>query len=356
MSSLEVPIATWTRSLRCQLFTGRALVGMLTTLALVVYIGGFRAAGFSWYNAIGAGTTHVLPGALLGVVTWQLQRRIQPLRVKPLVHVLLAAATAVLWLAMVMAITIVAKPGEFQAIAVSAGPSILASGTILYTSVAMNFALQASHRRANERDAAAARAELAALRSKVEPHFLFNVLETVAALVRNDRKAAEEAIETVGRMLRRALDHAGDGGMPDSLVSVSEEMALVRDYLSIEKLRMGERLNIIERIDNEALPLGIPAFTIQSLVENAIKHGLAPTERGGELSIAARHDGQFLVLVVADDGKGANENRLLDSRRGVSIVRERLGIHFGPQARFDVAASPGHGVSVRVEVPAREAE
>ena len=118
-------------------------------------------------------------------------------------------------------------------------------------------------------------------------------------------------------------------------------MALVRDFLSIEKLRMGERLHIIERIDEEALSLGIPAFTIQSFVENAIKHGLAPTERGGELEIMVRREGPSLAVIVADEGKGANENRLLDSRRGVSIVRERLDLHFGAQAHFDVAAQSG---------------
>ena len=356
MSTLEVPIATWTRSLRCHLFAGPALVAMLTTLALVIYIGGFRAAGFSWYNAVGGGTTHVLPGALLGVVAWQLQRRIEQRRTKPLLHILLAIATAALWLLLVMAITIIAKPEEFEAIALAAGPSVLASGAILYTSVAMNFALQQSRRRANERDAAAARAELAALRSKVEPHFLFNALETVAALVGSDKKAAEEAIQTVGRMLRRALEQARDSEEPDSLVSVSEEMVLVRDYLSIEKLRMGDRLHIIERIDEEARALGIPAFTIQSLAENAIKHGLSPIKRGGELTITARHEGPSLVVVVSDDGNGANEATLVESSRGLSLVRERLDLHFGPEARFDVAATPGRGVSVRVEVPAQEAE
>ena len=151
MSSLEVSIAPWRRSLRCRLFTGGGLVSLLTALALVVYIGGFRAAGFNWYNAIGAGTTHVLPGALLGVTAWQLQQRIQRLRMKPLAHILLAVATAILWLLLVMAITIIAKAGEFEAITISAGPSVLASGAILYASVAMNFALKASHQRANER-------------------------------------------------------------------------------------------------------------------------------------------------------------------------------------------------------------
>ena len=116
-----------------------------------------------------------------------------------------------------------------------------------------------------EREAAAARAELAALRARVEPHFLYNALESVAGLVRADPDAAEEAIARLGGALRRLLDRETDTDSPDGLVPLADEMATVRDTLFIERLRMGERLMVIERIEEGALDCLVPSLTLQPL-------------------------------------------------------------------------------------------
>lgn len=334
---------------------GRVVTITLASLAFMIYMFGFRSASFPWIDAIGAAFAHVAPGAVAGITAWRLQswvRRKSPLW---LTHGFLAVATGLFWLAMMLAVTYAAKPDIVMEIAQKAGLGTFFSGIILYAAIAFVFTLTQARQRAAESEAARARAELAAVRARVEPHFLYNTLETIAGLVRQDPAAAENAIGRLGRMLRRVLDAPTDEN-GDPLVPLQEELTLVRDYLAIEQLRLGERLTIIDRIDDDTRDLGVPALGLQVLVENAIVHGIAGKSEGGTISLTAARHGNELVLMVADDGVGAEESRVASGGLGIGLLRKRLDTQFPGKVAFDVAASPGHGVSVRLSFPAIEVE
>lgn len=334
---------------------GRVIAITLTGMALIAYSLGFRAASFPWADAIGAATAHVIPGAIACIAAWLLQSWITGRRPIWLAHGLLAIGTGLFWLAMTLAITLITKPDIFGHVARAASPGTLMSGLFVYTVIAFIFTLVRTRQHAAESDAARVRAELAAVRARVEPHFLYNTLETIAGLIRHQPDAAETAIGQLGRLLRRVLDVTGQEA-GDPLIALQEELILVRDYLAIEQLRLGDRLQIIEKIDADTHDLGFPAFCLQVLVENAILHGIAPKPDGGTISLTAAHQGGQLVVTVSDDGLGAEEAAIMRGGLGLSLLRTRIEAHFPGATTFDVAASPGRGVSVRIAIPAVEAE
>jgi signal transduction histidine kinase len=209
--------------------------------------------------------------------------------------------------------------------------------------------------RVREQEARAARAaalqtqaELRALRAQLNPHFLFNTLHSVLALVRHDPRAAEEALEQFGDLLRYTLDTQKKG----EVVALRDELAFVDNYLAIESLRLGDRLRLEIDVDDTARDQQVPAFCLQPLVENSIRHAIAPRAEGGSLSVRVRRNGNELLLEVADDGPGArpvdvdNANGL-----GLRLVRERLATHYGGAAGFDVGARPGGGFRVALRLP-----
>ena len=177
--------------------------------------------------------------------------------------------------------------------------------------------LREQEARAARADALRMRAELAALRGQLNPHFLFNTLHTLTALVRRDPDTAEHALERFGDMLRYVLD-VKRSARED--VTLGEEMQFVRNYLSLEQLRLGDRLRVVEQLDPDSLDCVLPSLTLQPLVENAIKYGIAPRVRGGTLEIVARFDDEALVLEVRDDGAGASSG-ILDSAAGCGPAR-----------------------------------
>jgi hypothetical protein len=336
---------------------GLVVLLSLTMLAFASYTSGFRAAGFSWTDAAGAAFAHVVPGATVAVGAWRLQPRmaagLSPAGIA--LHLLSAGGTALAWLLLTLLVTLIARPDILVDVIPRAAPGTLFSGLAVYGSIAIAHRMMESRRRAALREAALARAELAALRAKVEPHFLYNTLETISGLLRARPDAAEEAIARLGRMLRRVLD-APLSTEADDLVPLSRELQLVRDYLAIETLRMGERLRVVAAIDDTVLGLGVPPFVLQTLVENAVQHGLAPRTEGGTLAISAAREGGDLVLVVSDDGKGTDEARLEAGGLGLNLLRSRLDAHFPDHAKVDFAATPERGTSVRVAIPVREVE
>jgi signal transduction histidine kinase len=335
----------------------RTIVPVLTGLAWIVYAAGFRAAAFPWFDAVGAAGAHVLPGALVGWLAWRMQAwtgNLPPLRTAA-AHALFAGGTSALWLVLMLAVTAMAKPADVAAIAGRTAQPTILSGLVLYATIAFVHALVAARERVALREAALAKAELTALRARVEPHFLYNALEAVAGLVRSDPRRAEDAIGRLGRLLRGLLEHS-EAEEADAPVPLAEELGFVRDYLAIEALRMGPRLRVVERIEPGVGSLAVPRLLLQPLVENAIQHGLAHRRRGGTIALTARREGGSLVLGVADDGHGAEEGRVRAGGTGLALLRRRLELHGGGRARFDVAATPGHGVSIRIEIPAVEVE
>ena len=194
------------------------------------------------------------------------------------------------------------------------------------------------------------RAEMEALRGQLNPHFLFNSLHSITALVREDPLRAEEALLQFGGLLRRVLDLKRE---TTDEVSLGEEMAFVDDYLAIERLRFGERLRVRRAFSSEALGCRLPTFSVQPLVENAIHHAVAPRRDGGTVTLEGAVCGGQLVLTVADDGPGADRAAIAAAPGiGLSAIRRRLQTRYGDRASVDVDTAPGGGFRVTLTLPA----
>jgi sensor histidine kinase YesM len=194
------------------------------------------------------------------------------------------------------------------------------------------------------------KAQLMALRMQVNPHFLFNTLHTIGALVRDgNHRGAVEMIERLGDIMRHVL---ASEAAPDA--PLHEEIAFLRQYLEIEQVRFGDRLRVSWQLDPALEPLLVPQLILQPLVENALRHGLAPRARPGTLTIGARVDGERLELRVADDGVGLPADFPTRSNGGVGLanVRARLSQRYGDAARLSLlSAEAPTGVTALVVLP-----
>jgi LytS/YehU family sensor histidine kinase len=167
--------------------------------------------------------------------------------------------------------------------------------------------------------------------------------------VPRDAVKAADAIETLGGLLRYILDLEG---RDSDLVTVREELEFTRAYVDLERNRLGGRLSVEEAIDEDALEARIPALTLQPLIENAIRHGIAPRARGGTVRIAVRRSGDALEVVVEDDGVGPAEGAMESDGIGLRTVRDRIETRYDGAGRFSVSGSPGHGFRVALGFPA----
>jgi LytS/YehU family sensor histidine kinase len=151
---------------------------------------------------------------------------------------------------------------------------------VVYGAIAAAARAARAQARLRERELAAAAAELQALRARLDPYFLFNTRHSLTQLAREDPAATEDALERFGAMMRYVLD-AGRGDSAAGEVTLEEERGFVRDYLALERLRLGGRLRVVEDVAEEALELAMPPLLLQPLVENAVRHGAAPRGRDG---------------------------------------------------------------------------
>ncbi len=208
--------------------------------------------------------------------------------------------------------------------------------------------LQQTAREAELARAAAERetleAELTALRARLDPHFLFNALNTVADLIEHDSAQAVRAVEELSRLLRAALEDSRH-----KTVSLEHELALVQDYLGLERLRFENRLRVTLEIGVDAAQIRIPPLLIQPLVENAVKHAVASSPTGATIVVRAREQGQHLVLTVEDDGPGSADSE--GTQTGEQSVRRRLALTYGEQALIEAGPRPGGGWRVLLELP-----
>ena len=191
-------------------------------------------------------------------------------------------------------------------------------------------------------------ARLEALTSQINPHFLFNTLNSVSALIRTDPQEARVVVLKLSRILRRRLRQN------DAFASLRDELQFINDYLSIEMTRFGEKLRFEERIDPETLDMLVPSMLLQPLVENSIKHGLASKVEGGLITIETHKLESGLQLIVQDDGIGIPGERLatlLSEGIGVSNVTERLKVLFGSQYKMSIDSQAGQGTRIVIEVP-----
>jgi two-component system, LytTR family, sensor kinase len=206
----------------------------------------------------------------------------------------------------------------------------------------MSHAVQ-TRRRLHEKETLAARAEalatearLEALRARLNPHFLFNALHTLAAVVKFRPSLAESAIERLGDMLRYTLKEDGRG-----VVEFSEEYDFTRQYLAFEQLRYEDRLAVNLEVDAEAFDFDVPPFSIQTLAENAVHHAIAIRPEGGSIWITCCGKGGQLQVSVRDDGPGLGSETNESHQIGLRSVRERLVAAFGSSAELRVDRKAG---------------
>ncbi len=202
------------------------------------------------------------------------------------------------------------------------------------------------YRRDRERAASLTRARLDVLTAQLQPHFLFNTLNTIAELVHEDPNRADAMITALSEMLRLTLD-----AKAASLVPLEHEAAFIERYFAIMQMRFGERLRYRCQIDDAARAAVVPRFLLQPLVENAIRHGLDPRPEGGTVTIRAEITGDMLRIVVSDDGVGLRAKA--ESREGLGLnnTRARLEELFGDEA--SIAVREEGGVIVEVILPRR---
>ncbi|MGA7343729.1 MAG: histidine kinase [Terracidiphilus sp.] len=195
-------------------------------------------------------------------------------------------------------------------------------------------------------------ARLDALQRQINPHFLFNTLNSIASLVRIKPELARQMTVKLANILRALLkDH-------DTYVPLRDELSFTDDYLDIEVVRFGaDKLRVEKQIDPRTLDVLVPSILLQPLIENSIKHGLEPRIHGGTVTLRSRLDGERVLIEVADDGVGMGNRPATALRRtgagiGMKNVQERLEVLYGNQARFEVVSNPGRGTLVSIEIPA----
>lgn len=201
-------------------------------------------------------------------------------------------------------------------------------------------------------EAERARAELAVLRAQVDPHFLYNALHTATALVRRNPSAAEQALEQLASLLRYVLDPARGAR---EHVPLDEELRFVELYLAIEHARLGDRLRVVMDVEDDARDIMVPSLSLQPLVENAIRHGLAPRLDGGTITVRGVLHEDSLELAVTDDGAGMTTLSVTEPRSGTGIgldaLRKRLAALYDTRASLHVETALGAGFTVRLRLP-----
>ena len=199
-------------------------------------------------------------------------------------------------------------------------------------------------------------ARLDALQRQINPHFLFNTLNSITSLIRFKPDLAREMIGKLANILRVLLKDR------DAFVPLREELSFIDDYLAIEVVRFGEKLRVVKEIAEETLDVVVPSMLLQPLIENSIKHGLEPRINGGTVTLRSRITGRRLVLEVEDDGLGIPPERVVIDdpstavrRPGLGVgmrnVRERMQVLYGGLATVEMNGRPGRGTQVMLSMP-----
>ncbi len=199
-----------------------------------------------------------------------------------------------------------------------------------------------------ESNARAAEAKLEALRSQIRPHFLFNTLNTISTLVRVNPEQGRSVILKLSGLLRRLFDES------EGLIPLKKELEFIDDYLSIEQIRLGNKLRITKEIDNSVGKLLVPGMVLQPIIENSIKHGIAPKLDQGEIKITARKTVDGAEITISDNGIGIDASDLDRIKtRGVGLrnVEERLQAAYSHKYRFDIKSDPTNGTEVTLFFP-----
>ncbi len=202
--------------------------------------------------------------------------------------------------------------------------------------------------RLHEQETLLLAAKVEALKSQINPHFLFNTLASVSSLIRSQPETARMVVQKLSGLLRKLMQS------DEQFVTLREELDAIDEYLAIEVVRFGPRLSVRKTVSSETLDVIVPSLLLQPLVENAIKHGLSRKVGPGCITIRAWRDRHATIIEVEDDGLGISEERLETAMRagiGLSNVNERLRVLYGAQGRLLLSGVPGKGALARVEIP-----
>ena len=229
------------------------------------------------------------------------------------------------------------------------------NGILAYWAVLMMGHVLAFYGRYRERDVAAARldarlraAELETLRMQLNPHFLFNTLNTIGVLMKEDTCEAGRLLVRLSDLLRSVLANTSS-----QQTDLRQELAMLDNYLEIERSRFGDRLHIEKQIDPDVLDAAVPMLVLQPIVENAIRHGIACQTELGIVTISAARNGELLLLEVADNGPGWSGEAAARNGRGIGLgnTRARLEKLYGSRQQLLLGASPTGGAAVRITLP-----
>ncbi|HJU83637.1 MAG TPA: sensor histidine kinase [Holophagaceae bacterium] len=328
-------------------------------------LGLFMASGAAlyipWSFALTAWLTHFLTWGLLGMGIipllrrFPLDRRIQHWGIHILASVLGALVDVATSLCASLFLTWAEKTPpvplfeRIQACFVSGfHPGLMTYWLFVGALVALDVFRRYKERelQASQLQARLAEAQLLALKMQLHPHFLFNTLHAISALMHSDVKAADRMLARLSDLLRLTLDQAGEQEIP-----LRQELAMLESYLEIERLRFQNRLRVKVEVPDNLLDAQVPTFILQPLVENALKHGIAPRAAGGQVAIRAHHSGGVLCLEVEDDGAGLKEDGSTAGHGiGTRNTRSRLEHLYGQRQRFELSKG-NPGTLARVMLP-----
>jgi two-component system LytT family sensor kinase len=202
------------------------------------------------------------------------------------------------------------------------------------------------HLDASELETRLAKTHLQVLKMQLQPHFLFNTLNTIAELVHTDPEAADQMITRLGRLLRLSLDHASH-----QVVPLRQEADFLRVYADIEQVRFQDRLQVVWDLAPDTLDAAVPTLLWQPVLENAIRHGVTPLAGRGRIVIASRREGEDLVLEIRDNGQGLPQDGAPRQGVGLRNVRERVAQLYGRRAQFSLAPALGGGAIATLRLP-----
>ena len=236
------------------------------------------------------------------------------------------------------------RPRFTHTIALNAVMFLIAA--LLYHALVYYSAYRDRSRREAALEVELARFRLHVLQEQLQPHFLFNALHTISALMTEDVVTARRVLAQLGDLLRTALDRMDEQDIP-----LEQEIDFLRGYVDIQTARFGDRLTVGWAIDDEARSIMVPNMILQPCLENAIQHGIEPLEGGGSVTVAAQVSGASLHIDITDNGRGAVGQNGQAAGRGLKNVRERLEARYGEQQSFEAGNVPGGGFRVRIVLP-----
>jgi len=346
-------------------FARRATIAALgwTALGLVFALPSIAAGGNWWPRLLGSFAQWWSWGLLAPLIVWADRRlplsdRQLPRRI--LVHLILSVPVTAVYMYLLAAVTALAGVGPWSA---AYDPQTLVNalrGMFLWSWLVYWLILGAwqahqyyerylsSELRMERLERRFTEARLNALRMQLDPHFLFNALNTISAQVERDPRMARTMIERLGDLLRRSLDLRDKEEIP-----LAEELAFLDHYLAIQRIRFGNRLKVDIDVDPAVRYTPVPCLLLQPLVENAIRHGLSPRASGGTILVSVCAIDRLLQISVADDGVGLPAGWSLESSPGIglSLTRDRiLGLYPGV-GRLVVRPRTGGGTEASVTLP-----